>query len=285
MNDIQVISLAIDYIEQNLQKKITVFDVARFVSYSYIHFQRIFYNVVGETVGSYIRGRRLTQSSNDLLYSKQKITDISLSRGFETPESFSRAFKKRFLLTPSTYRNDGKTLLIGHKVALKIASPLWQPPALPQILSFAPKELVGMTFNNITIQTGYTSAYQQFHHFLLKPLYRKPYYGVFIQENHCSRESFTLANPTKLFIGFEKTLAEKISMQKTFLTLKGGTYAKFIHRGPTMYLPLTYHYIWGTWLVNTDFSFDQRADFEYYSDRFTGENQPDSEIHIYFPIQ
>ena len=72
---------------------ITARDAAEAVSYSYYHFHRYFSAVMGETIGSYIRGRRLTQAAWELTHSKKKIIDIGLSLYFESAESFTRLLK------------------------------------------------------------------------------------------------------------------------------------------------------------------------------------------------
>ena len=77
MLDKKAINKAIDYIEQHLYEKINVADVAKSASYSYFHFHRFFYAFTGETLGNYIRGRRLTQGAYDLYYKEQGFVIVS----------------------------------------------------------------------------------------------------------------------------------------------------------------------------------------------------------------
>lgn len=79
LKDKQIIGRAIIFIETNLYEPLTVESVASVVSYSYYHFHRYFQAVMGETIGSYIRSRRLTQATYDLIYSNKKILDIAIS--------------------------------------------------------------------------------------------------------------------------------------------------------------------------------------------------------------
>ena len=115
MNDHQIIGQAIVFIENHLYETITARDAAEAVSYSYYHFHRYFSAVMGETIGSYIRSRRLTQAAWDLTHSDKKIIDIGLSLYFESAESFTRAFKDRYSMTPSEYRKHGIDVLIGNR--------------------------------------------------------------------------------------------------------------------------------------------------------------------------
>ena len=115
MNDKQIIGKAIVFIENNLYQPIVARDVAEAVSYSYYHFHRYFHAIMGETIGNYIRSRRLTQAAWDLVHSDKKVLDVGLSLYFETAESFTRAFKDRYSMTPSEYRKNGIDILIGNR--------------------------------------------------------------------------------------------------------------------------------------------------------------------------
>lgn len=109
----EVIGEAIVFIENNLRKPLNAVMVSKAVGYSYYHFHRHFLFVTGETVGSYIRGRRLTQAASELVHSDRNILDIAVGLRFESAESFSRAFKKKYRLTPSAYRKQGVDVLIS----------------------------------------------------------------------------------------------------------------------------------------------------------------------------
>ncbi len=101
MDWIDAIQKAIDYIEDHLTEKIDYNEVAKQAYSSSFHFQRIFGITCGFTLGEYIRKRRLTLAGHDLLNNKTKIIDIALKYGYETPESFSRAFFNFHGIMPS----------------------------------------------------------------------------------------------------------------------------------------------------------------------------------------
>ena len=111
----QIIGKAIVFIENNLYEPIAACDVAKAVFYFYYHFHRYFNAIMGETVGNYIRSRRLTQGAHELVHSNKKIIDIGFSLYFETAESFTRAFKNRYGITPREYRDNGIDVLIGNR--------------------------------------------------------------------------------------------------------------------------------------------------------------------------
>lgn len=121
MEQSRVIGEAVVYIEKNLYEPLSAAMVAEAVSYSYYHFHRYFLIVMGETVGSYIRSRRLTLAAYELVHSEKKILEIALSLYFESAESFSRAFKKKYGLTPREYRKNGVDVLIASHPAMLVS--------------------------------------------------------------------------------------------------------------------------------------------------------------------
>ena len=98
---------AITYIEKNLTEDLTVDDIAKHVCISPFYFQRGFAMLCGFTVAEYIRKRRLSLAGNDLIYSEQKIIDIALKYGYDSPDSFTKAFLRFHNVTPTAVRKEG----------------------------------------------------------------------------------------------------------------------------------------------------------------------------------
>ena len=73
------------------------------------------------TLGEYIRGRRLTLAGNELKTSADKVIDIALKYGYESPESFTRAFSKFHGVTPSDARKGGFKLKSFSRLSVKIS--------------------------------------------------------------------------------------------------------------------------------------------------------------------
>ena len=105
MDWLQGIQKAIDYIEENITEKIDYEEVAKRAYSSSFHFQRVFGIMCGFTLGEYIRRRRLTLAANELLSKNRKVIDVAFKYGYETPESFSRAFYKFHGVMPSQVKN------------------------------------------------------------------------------------------------------------------------------------------------------------------------------------
>lgn len=110
MNIATEIQDAINYIEEHLTDEIDSNQIAREACLSNFYFQRIFKVLFGYSIGEYIRFRRLTLAGNELAESDAKVVDVALKYGYETPESFSRAFKDFHGIAPSQVKGDYKKL-------------------------------------------------------------------------------------------------------------------------------------------------------------------------------
>jgi len=102
--------MAVDYIENNIHKTITVDQAAKAACISKDHFWRLFKDLFNETVGCYIRKRKLTLISAALVSSKRDIGTLAAEYGFESREAFSRAFKRQFGTTPAVYRRNSRNV-------------------------------------------------------------------------------------------------------------------------------------------------------------------------------
>ena len=111
---------AINYIEEHLTENIDYEKAAKEAACSSFYFQRIFGILCGVSLGDYIRNRRLTLAGNELSGSESKVIDIALKYGYESPESFSRAFSKFHGITPSEAKKDGSKLKFFSRLSVKI---------------------------------------------------------------------------------------------------------------------------------------------------------------------
>ncbi|MBU5628251.1 AraC family transcriptional regulator [Oscillibacter sp. MSJ-2] len=107
MDWITGIQRALDYTEAHLTEKIDYTAVARQACSSTFHFQRMFTMLCGFSLGDYIRMRRLSLSAEELTRTGGKVVDIALKYGYDTPESFSRAFTRFHGISPTDARRGG----------------------------------------------------------------------------------------------------------------------------------------------------------------------------------
>lgn len=112
---------AIDYIEANLTEEIDYEKVAAESFSSSYHFQRVFSILCGYTMGEYIRLRRLTLAGAELAGGKNKVIDVALKYGYDSPDSFAKAFQKFHGITPSQARSNGQMLKSFSRLTIKIS--------------------------------------------------------------------------------------------------------------------------------------------------------------------
>ncbi|WP_028104245.1 AraC family transcriptional regulator [Pseudoduganella violaceinigra] len=94
----------LDHIDRNLDAQLDLPALADIANFSRYHFHRIFAGWMGETIGDYVRRRRLEAAAHKLA-AGGVVLEVALSTGFGSGEAFARAFKSRFGSTPTEWRN------------------------------------------------------------------------------------------------------------------------------------------------------------------------------------
>lgn len=112
---------ALEYIEDHLEEHIDIMEVSKVACSSSFHFQRLFHMITGTTVAEYIRNRRLTLAAQELVSGQLKVIDVALKFGYETPESFSKAFRKLHGVTPTQARKPGTALRAYPKISFQLS--------------------------------------------------------------------------------------------------------------------------------------------------------------------
>lgn len=119
------INRVIDHIEQNLQGELPLDELAKVANFSRFHFHRIFSAMVGESLHQFIQRIRLEKAASQLTeYFHKPITNIALDCGFSSSAAFARAFKQRFQMSASIWREqkrgrnskEGKTVRNEHQL-------------------------------------------------------------------------------------------------------------------------------------------------------------------------
>ncbi len=112
---------AIDYVEEHLLEDMDYEAVAAQGFSSSYHFQRVFGILCGFTLGEYIRSRRLSLAGAELATTDVTVMDAALKYGYESPDSFARAFRRFHGILPSEARGNGKDLRSFSRLVLKIS--------------------------------------------------------------------------------------------------------------------------------------------------------------------
>jgi len=117
---IEGIQNAIGFIEDNLTAELKIEDIAAKAYVSAFHFQRIFNVLCGYTVGEYIRNRRLSLAAEELSRSEARVVDVAVKYGYDSPDSFARAFTKFHGVYPSAAKLKGANLKSFVPIRIKL---------------------------------------------------------------------------------------------------------------------------------------------------------------------
>jgi len=120
MEWIASIQQAISYIEDHLLEEINYADAARSVYISEYEFHRAFRFLTGMTANTYIRNRRLSLAGKEILETSTRISDIALKYGFDTPESFTKAFIRFHGIAPRHARETSAKLILFSPIVIKL---------------------------------------------------------------------------------------------------------------------------------------------------------------------
>lgn len=288
MNYLQQIQRGVDRIEAHLDEDIDLRDVSKAAGMSHAHFQRIFKALTGETLGTYVRSRRMANALDLLLTTDQRILDVAVAAGFDSQEAFARAFKKAFGITPTAYRKLGHGNLFLKKLRFDtdylehVSGSLSREP---ELVERPPTRLVGLR----TVFYGTGSEKNNLAE-KLPPLWDAflprrvevdgmipmPCYGVVRPD---------LEDPERLeyFAAVEVSGPAALPPEMCAVEVPGGRYAVFEHRGYAKHLDKTVDYIYATWLVRSGFRHTWGPDLEIYGPQWSADS-PESVTHYAVPI-
>jgi AraC family transcriptional regulator len=285
---------AIEFIERNIKEDISLDMIANEVSLSPYHFHRVFSALAGEPIGAYVRRRRLTLASRDLIETDIRIIDIAVDYLFESQESFSRSFKKMFGVTPGKFRQSrtGLTYIERQKLTPTTLQHrnggITMQPEMKHNKSFT---VVGMrcatTLNDNKIPelwSSFTARIGEVRH-----VKGSTAYGI-CENTGIDQPLATFTRDTIFHetVGLEVTSAaptDDIPEGMVSHTVKEGDYAVFTHKGKLDRLRDTYDYIYGVWFPQSEFELNDCDDFEKYDDRFLGPDNENSQLEIWVPIK
>lgn len=120
MNWMESVNHVLKYIEAHLMEEMTADELARVALSSKYHFFRQFHIITGISLKDYIRQRRLSLAGRDVVQSDDKIIDIAYRYGYETPEAFSKAFKRLHGMSPMAARKAGAVLKAVPPISFEI---------------------------------------------------------------------------------------------------------------------------------------------------------------------
>lgn len=289
MTYLQSVKKGIDFIEANLDFDISLSQVSKEAGLSQWHFQRIFKALTNETLKTYIRSRRLANSLDKLLATNIGIIDIAISAGYESQESFTRAFKTAFDLTPNEYRKMGDKNLFLKKIEfdLHYLEHINQNISLvPEIVVHQPMTLVGMRTEFYSVASEKNNIADK-----LPSLWGEFMSRIGDVQNSISGKCYGVVQQIKedtdrleYFAAIEVSTVVAIpeGMQRIDIPLT--RCAVFTHQGDASQIDNTVNYIYSSWLLNAGERHTGRPDLEIYGHEYNP-NSKDSVMYYAVPIK
>ncbi len=288
MNYLAQVQRGIEYIEENLEFDIQASDVARHAGISHWHFQRIFKALTNETLKTYIRSRRFSKSLKKLATTQERVLDIALAAGFDTQESFTRAFKKAFSVTPAHYRKHAGAFSFMQKISfdadylnhinanLSLEPEIQEQPAM---------HVVGMRTRYFGVDSEKNNIAEKLPQLWLAFLphlesvpNRIPggCYGVVSQAPE-------RADELEYWAAVPVTHVDSLPNGLLSLYIPAARYARFAHRGLVANVNMTVNYIYSSWLLRSGMQHSYGCDLEFYGAEYDA-NSDKSVIYYAIPI-
>lgn len=291
MNNLQLIEKALYYIDENLCEELTYERLAEVFGYSSFHFHKIFSSVTELTITEYIRKRRLTVAHKKLCETDETVADICYGVGFNSIQTFNRAFKDTFGMQPLVARE--KQAKITYRTVEEIITGYLKRVSVEGEFSIEPRfeereEFVIAGYRKHT-RDGFNVIGEAW--FELKnnmdAIKRKNEHTMYGFEDYS--EDFS-PDPLSFYY------MAAVEVDKNAM-LPEGAYRKVVPKAKYAVFTVNgnnaggeigkaFHYIYFVWLPNSEYCIDENAlsDFEFYDERWDCQLAT-AQMDIYIPVR
>ena len=271
------------YIQQNLDRDLSLKELARKSYFSEYHFHRIFHAVVGEPLKEHIRRLRLERAASNLKHTNNSIINIALDAGYQTHEAFTRAFKAVFGCSPSGFRS-GNGMIVHHQISagskksipangddsMKVEIKNIEKMRVAFVRNVGPYDQVGEAWDRLCMHLG-----------------KAGYLGSGSQFVGICYDDPDVTAPEKIRYDACITVDESFVTEGDIALqiIGGGEYAVTTHFGPYNNLGLTYNKLFGQWLLNSDRKLRSEPCLEFYLNDPDGTEPQDLLTDICLPLE
>ena len=286
MKYLRQIQRGLDYIEAHLEDDLSPAEVARAAGISQWHFQRIFKSLTNETLKTYIRSRRFAAALNLLEDPEARLLDVALASGFDTQESFTRAFKKAFGVTPGAYRTSRGIVRFNRKARFDAAylRHLHENVSVaPEFVELPSLHLVGMStrcFGADSDKSNFARAQPALWNRFLPRLGELEIVGP--------RMAYGVVTIPKrgdelTYVAAVQATPGPVPEGMVSVEVPAARYARFAHRGRVERLDQTLNFIYSSWLLTSGMQHTGGCDLEIYGAGYVP-NSEESLIHYAVPV-
>ena len=279
------------FIQRHLDEPMPLEDLARVAHFSAYHFHRIFRGMVGESLQEHIRRLRLERAALRLKHSDRSVLEIALEAGFQTHESFTRAFRALLGCSPSQFRSTNTVLFDtpgihyqngaagtralafrlppgGEPMEVKIER--LDPLRVAFVRHVGPYNEVGQAWETVCARLGQQGLLGSDSRFV----------GVCYDDPEVTpREK--IRYDACVTVDDDFVAEGEVSVQ----TLPGGEFAVVTHEGPYERLSQTYAALFGQWLPHSGRELRSQPSLEFYLNDPEGTDPEDLLTDIYAPLE
>ncbi|MDL2239311.1 AraC family transcriptional regulator [Bacteroidales bacterium OttesenSCG-928-L14] len=235
------INIISEYIHQHLDEDIDIMKLAEISCFSPWHFHRITRAYFGEPIGAYITRTRLEEAAKLLRYSNKPINEIAYDIGYNTPSSFSKAFRALYGFSPNDYRNNINLIImkpsrLNENLNLKN----------PKILELEPKQVIYIKLTGAYGELDFSGSWQKLWQYVKEQkLFTKgmEHLGIYYDDPK-------ITDPNKLRTDICLTIHKEVKAKGEIgvKIIEGGRFAVFLYTGPYNKLDMVYDTIYSKWL-------------------------------------
>lgn len=265
---------AIEYMETHMLEPIETAEIARAAKIPSLYLQKGFKIMTGYTLGEYVRYRRLYLAAVDLLTNGDKVIDLALRYGYETPESFTKAFTRFHGISPVQLKKNTQKVRNFHPLKVKVSIEGGEnlPCTIEEMEAF---RLIGMPFR-CPIEQSFELIPKFWNDFKKQAIDNTNIgeYGVCIDEENGSREC--------LYLIAGRFLEKEIPKGMMVYEVPKMMWAKFPCIGPMPgAMQAVYMSIFGEWFPGYPrYEMAMNVNLEWYEKGDTGKSDYRSEIWI-----
>jgi AraC family transcriptional regulator len=279
------------HIQSHLDEDLSLDELASISNFSPFHFHRVFRGMVGEPVKEHVRRLRLERAAHRLRFTGQPVTDLAFEAGYETHESFTRAFKTMFGESPSEFRANHRPVaygpspsgihfaangdLAGFRPPNSEGSPLSTkleqigPMKVAFVRHIGPYNEVGSAWQRLMSWAG------------MKGLFRgAPTMIGVVHDDPEVTPSEKIRYDAALVVGDGVSAENDVGIQ----TVEGGKYVATTHRGSYESIGNTYARLCGEWLPGSGNELLSAPSLEFYRNSPWNTKVEDLITDVYMPL-
>lgn len=242
----EIISKVAQYIYEHSEQAINIEELARYAGFSKYHFNRLFFAATGFQLGEFIKRQKLEKAMFLLKNGHTNILEVAISVGYDSPSSFTRAFKTNFDRTPTDILNGNLPINMraGNLPPKKVSegaklTPVWRDLPQTRVLGLYGSGFSEQSFSKVAGQlySRLTELAEPLDFGELQPI------GIAIDNPWVGEQK-----QSQFFAGFRQGL-EGAKHQIDHYVLQSGRYACFTHKGPHSTMWQTISQVYARWVL------------------------------------